>query len=107
MASIISAGTTIGTALNMSGDTTGILQLATNGTTTAVTIGTDQKATFVNEAQAKQAVDEAIKKYNEIRIHDSVGRLTPSIAHDQKGVFKKYWKSKSYKIKEGMMKLKL
>ena len=65
------------------------------------------KATFVNEAQAKQAVDEAVKKYNEIRIHDSVGRLTPSIAHDQKGVFKKYWKSKSYKIKEGMMKLKL
>lgn len=50
MASIISAGTTSGTALNLSGDTTGILQLASNGTTTAVTIGTDQKATFVNDA---------------------------------------------------------
>jgi hypothetical protein len=35
MASIISSGTTSGTALNMSGDTSGVLQLATNGTTTA------------------------------------------------------------------------
>jgi len=42
MASIISAGTTSGTALNMSGDTSGVLQLATNGTTTAVTIDTSQ-----------------------------------------------------------------
>jgi hypothetical protein len=42
MASIISAGTTSGTALNMSGDTSGALQLATNGTTTAVTIDTSQ-----------------------------------------------------------------
>jgi hypothetical protein len=42
MASIISAGTTSGTALNMSGDTSGILQLASNGTTTAVTIDTSQ-----------------------------------------------------------------
>ncbi|CAB4175793.1 Intramolecular chaperone auto-processing domain containing protein [uncultured Caudovirales phage] len=42
MASIISAGTTSGTALNMSGDTSGVLQLATNGTTTAMTIDTSQ-----------------------------------------------------------------
>jgi len=42
MASIISAGTTSGTALNMAGDTSGVLQLATNGTTTAVTISTAQ-----------------------------------------------------------------
>ena len=42
MASIISAGTTSGTALNMAGDTSGQLQLATNGTTTAVTIDTSQ-----------------------------------------------------------------
>jgi hypothetical protein len=42
MASIISAGTTSGTALNMAGDTSGVLQLATNGTTTAVTIDTSQ-----------------------------------------------------------------
>ena len=43
MASIISAGTTSGTALNMAGDTSGVLQLATNGSTTALTIDTSQK----------------------------------------------------------------
>ena len=42
MASIISAGTTSGTALNMAGDTSGVLQLATNGSTTAVTINASQ-----------------------------------------------------------------
>jgi hypothetical protein len=42
MASIISAGTTSGTALNMTGDTSGQLQLQTNGTTTALTIDTSQ-----------------------------------------------------------------
>jgi hypothetical protein len=43
MASIISAGTTSGTALNMTGDTSGQLQLATGATpTTAVTIDTSQ-----------------------------------------------------------------
>jgi hypothetical protein len=46
MASIISAGTTSGTALNMSGDTSGVLQLATNGTTTALTLDASQNATF-------------------------------------------------------------
>jgi hypothetical protein len=51
MASIISAGTTSGTALNLSGDTTGILQLATNGTTTAMTIDASQKVTFANPIQ--------------------------------------------------------
>lgn len=42
MASTISAGTTSGTALNMSGDTSGVLQLASNNGTTAVTIDTSQ-----------------------------------------------------------------
>ena len=42
MASIISAGTTSGTALNMAGDTSGVLQLATNGSTTAITIDASQ-----------------------------------------------------------------
>ena len=45
MASILSAGTTSGTALNMSGDTSGVLQLATNGTTTALTLDASQNAT--------------------------------------------------------------
>jgi hypothetical protein len=42
MPSVISAGTTSGTSLNLSADTSGVLQLATNGTTTAVTIDTSQ-----------------------------------------------------------------
>ena len=42
MASIISAGTTSGTSLNLSGDTSGVLQLASNGSTTAVTVTTAQ-----------------------------------------------------------------
>ena len=42
MASIISAGTTSGTSLNLSGDTSGVLQLASNGSTTALTISTGQ-----------------------------------------------------------------
>ena len=47
MASIISAGTTSGTALNMTADTSGVLQIATGATpTTALTIDTSQNATF-------------------------------------------------------------
>jgi hypothetical protein len=42
MASIISAGTTSSTALNMSGDTSGVLQLASNNGTVAVTVLTNQ-----------------------------------------------------------------
>ena len=38
MSSAISAGTTSGTAIAISGDTSGQLVLQTNGTTTAVTI---------------------------------------------------------------------
>ena len=46
MSSSISAGTTAGTALNFSGDTSGALVLQTNGTTTAVTISTAQVVTL-------------------------------------------------------------
>ena len=47
MASIISASTTSSTALNLSGDTTGILQIATGATpTTAVTIDASQNVSF-------------------------------------------------------------
>lgn len=42
----IKAGTTSGTALVTEGDTTGQLVFQTNGTTTALTLGTDQSATF-------------------------------------------------------------
>jgi len=43
MASTISAGTTAGSAIAVAGDTTGVLALQTNGTTTAVTITTGQQ----------------------------------------------------------------
>ena len=43
MASTISAGTTSGTAIAIAGDTSGQLQLQTNGTTTAMTINTSQQ----------------------------------------------------------------
>ena len=46
MSSSISAGTTAGTALAFSGDTSGALVLQTNGTTTAVTISTAQVVTL-------------------------------------------------------------
>jgi len=42
MASILSAGTTTSTSLNFSADTSGVLQLASNNGTTAVTIDTSQ-----------------------------------------------------------------
>lgn len=42
MASIVSAGTTSATALNMSADTSGVLQLASNNGTVAVTVDTGQ-----------------------------------------------------------------
>jgi hypothetical protein len=42
MASIISAGTTTSTALNMSADTSGVLQLASNNGTVALTVDTSQ-----------------------------------------------------------------
>ena len=42
MASIVSAGTTSATALNMSADTSGVLQLASNNGTVALTVSTSQ-----------------------------------------------------------------
>jgi hypothetical protein len=60
MASIISAGTTSGTALNMAGDTSGVLQLATNGSTTALTISTAQNVGVgTTSPSAKLQVDAA------------------------------------------------
>lgn len=55
------------------------------------------KETFASEAAARAAVDQAVRCYNELRIHDSCARLTPLMAHEEKGVLKKYWKPKRYK----------
>lgn len=54
------------------------------------------KATFGSFDTAPKAVDDAVKKYNELRIHDSCNRLTPVVAHEQKGILRKYWKPKVY-----------
>ena len=56
MASTISAGTTSGTAIAISGDTSGSLQLQTNGTTTAVTLDTSQNATFAGKVTSAGAL---------------------------------------------------
>jgi hypothetical protein len=51
MASIISAGTTSGTSLNLSADTSGQLELKTgSGSTTAITISSAQLTTIANDA---------------------------------------------------------
>jgi len=51
MASIVSAGTTSATALNMSADTTGILQLASNNGTVALTVNTSQNVGIGTSSQ--------------------------------------------------------
>jgi len=48
--SIIASGTTSGTALVSTGNTNGNLVFQTNGTTTALTLATDQLATFAGKA---------------------------------------------------------
>jgi len=47
--SIIAAGTSSGQALVNTGNTDGTLVLQTNGSTTALTLGTDQSATFAGD----------------------------------------------------------
>lgn len=56
--------------------------------------------TFSSHALAEIAVEEGIRKYNQLRIHDSCNRLTPMKAHEEKGILKKYWKPKVYKKRE-------
>jgi hypothetical protein len=75
MASIISAGTTSGTALNMAGDTSGVLQLATNGSTTALTIDTSQNVGIGT------ASPDALLTVNTIASFGDGAVGTPSIAH--------------------------
>ena len=45
--------------------------------------------TFSSHALAEIAVEEGIRKYNQLRIHDSCNRLTPMKAHEEKGILKK------------------
>ncbi len=55
--------------------------------------------TFASLSLAKQAVDNAVDKYNRIRPHASCDNLTPTQAHGQNGVLKKHWKPKGNKKK--------
>jgi hypothetical protein len=54
MASTIAAGTTSGTAIAIAGDTSGVLQLQTNGTTAAVTIDTSQNVGIGTSSPAQK-----------------------------------------------------
>lgn len=56
MPSVISAGTTAGTAIAISGDTTGNLAFQTNGTTTAMTIATDQRVSIGTSTTGQRVV---------------------------------------------------
>lgn len=58
------------------------------------------KSVFASFEEAKIAVEIAVKMYNKKRIHDSCNRLTPIMAHEQKGVLKKWWKPKKL-VKSG------
>lgn len=49
--------------------------------------------------EAQKSVAKAISVYNSLRPHSSCNMLTPQVAHQQKGVFKKHWKN-YYKQKE-------
>jgi transposase InsO family protein len=55
---------------------------------------------FESHQTAQIAVDRAIKSYNELRTHDSCDRLTPVVAHEQKGVLAKRWKKRNIQKKE-------
>jgi putative transposase len=50
--------------------------------------------TFQNFDEAKQAVDEAIRKYNELRPHASCDYMTPAVAHQKNGLLQKRWTKK-------------
>lgn len=50
--------------------------------------------TFDSFESAKTTVDVAVRAYNELRIHDSINRLTPIKAHQEKGILNKFWKKK-------------
>jgi transposase InsO family protein len=50
--------------------------------------------TFVSYTEAKEAVKNAIEKYNHIRPHASCDNLTPVEAHDHTGILRKRWKTR-------------
>jgi putative transposase len=57
--------------------------------------------TFPSFIEAEQAVDVAIKNYNQLRPHLSCDRMTPVMAHEYNGLLKKHWKNKDFKQSQG------
>ncbi len=55
--------------------------------------------TFESYEAIKQAVDEAVRKYNNLRIHDSCDRLTPIQAHEEKSATGSRWKPSNTKTR--------
>ena len=77
MASIISAGTTSGTALNMTADTSGALQLATGASaTTAITIDTSQNVAFAKGFTVGATAAPAFSAYQTTGTSLSAGTTT-------------------------------
>lgn len=48
-----------------------------------------------SKQHARELVAQSIKTYNEVRLHGSIGMLTPMQAHLQEGLLKKNWKPKN------------
>lgn len=53
--------------------------------------------TFPGFDGAAQAVEVAVKNYNQLRPHLSCDRMTPVMAHEHNGLLKKHWKNKVFK----------
>lgn len=51
---------------------------------------------FASLAEAEQAVYDAVAKYNHVRPHASCDNMTPAQAHEQNGILRKRWKSRTY-----------
>ena len=75
MASTISAGTTTTTALVYSADTSGVLQLQTNGGTTALTLDTSQNATFAGKVASASSLQLATNGTTTAVTIDTSGNL--------------------------------
>lgn len=62
---------------------------------------------FMSFEQAQEAIDRAIKEYNEVRPHQSINFLTPAKAHTMTGDIPKRWKNYPYKPKNSCPDLAL
>lgn len=82
MPSVISAGTTTGSAIAISGDTTGNLAFQTNGTTTAMTIDTSQNVGVVGNLSFNSGYGSVATAYGCRAWVNFNGTGTPAIRED-------------------------